>query len=348
MKKLASTYPITELKGTPRACGRQYGEAHAEAIEAFLHMEVPPSPQRLRYVTRCWNELKRWQRHVLEFVRGMSEGSGLSVEELTLLLLHEEIVHTKPCTGIGATGPGTKDGAPIIGQNWDWNSHLYSWPSLTRLRASGIPKALFYSYPGLWSCAGINEHGMSLVWTGSGYLPKVKPIVGIPTYALIPGILACRNCQQALALLRRTKLAGCYIFFIADAEGEVWVIEGLPGKFEAVRCEDAITRANHYECPRTVQLSKQSFEHMPPNGNTHFRGPRMAELARRYRGRIDRRLLETFLCDQGIGPGKDICQRPSGEHRGMTIDSFYCLPAKREFWIARGIQSRHAYRRYRV
>jgi hypothetical protein len=347
MKKLPSIHRLTELKGSPRSCGRHYGEQHAEAIDAFLHMEVPPNPERLRYASRCWKVFKRWERHVVEFVRGMAEGSGRSVEEITLVLLHEEIVHTKPCTAIGATRGGSKDGNAIIGQNWDWGSHLYTWSSLTRLQMTGHPAMLLYSYPGLYASAGINEHGMSLVWTGAGYLPKIKPKVGIPTYALIAGILGCRNCREALALLGRTKLAGCYVFFIADAEREVWVIEGLPGRFEAVRCEDVITRANHYECPNIVRLAKQDIDYNPKS-NTKYRGPRMAELGRRYCGRIDGKIIEKCLCDEGVGEGKNICQRPKGERRGLAIDSFYCLPAKREFWIARGIQARHEFQRYRV
>src|SRR5204862_1819816 len=138
--------------------------------------------------SQCWKQLKRWEKPVVEFIRGMAEGSKLSVEQLTLLLLHEEIYHTKPCTAIGATHDGTKDGNAIIGQNWDWNASLYSWSGITRLNARGIPNAVLYSYPGLWASAGINKHGLSLVWTGAGYLPKIKPIIGIPTYALIAGI----------------------------------------------------------------------------------------------------------------------------------------------------------------
>ncbi|NQU09486.1 hypothetical protein HQ590_01735, partial [bacterium] len=262
-KRQPSIHPLYEYRGTVRGCGRQYGASQAEAIEAFLHLEVTPDPKRLRYAARCWDRLRRWDRAVADFVRGMAAGSGLSVQHLTLLLLHEEILHTKPCTGVGATGPGTRDGAPVIAQNWDWNSPLYAWPTLTRLHARGLPRTFLYSYPGLWACAGINEHGMSLVWTGAGYLPKIKPIVGVPTYAIIPAILAQRTCAEALALLRRTPIAGSFIFFLADATGELWVVEAVPDRFEAVRCADVIARANHYECDAIVRRAKQDIQSNP-------------------------------------------------------------------------------------
>lgn len=346
---LPSVHSLQELRGTARRCGRDYGETQAEAIDAFLHMEVAPDRQRLRYAGRCWEMLQQWRKPVPEFARGIAEGARLPVEEITLLLLHEEIVHTKPCTALGATRAGTKDGRPIIGQNWDWNSYLYPWSSLLRLRSDDGPAALHYAYPGLWAAAGINEHGLSLVWTGAGYLPKIKPIVGIPTYALIAGLLACKDCAKALALLRRTVNAGCFVFFIADAAGEVWVIEGVPGRMEMVRADDVITRANHYECAGIARRARQNLDQIEnPLVSTQYRGPRMAALAQRFCGKINRHVMERCLRDEGVGDGRNICGRPKGTRRGLAIDSFYCLPVQREFWIARGIQTRHAYRRYRV
>ena len=346
--KNPSIHPIAEFHGSPRACGKNYGISQAEAIRAWLNMETAPDPRRLRYASRCWEKLGNWQRPVVEFVRGMAEGSGLSMEETTLLLLHEEIVHTKPCTAIGATGPATRDGSAIIGQNWDWNSDKYPWPSLLRLRTDAMPATFTYAYPGLWASAGINEYGLSLVWTGAGYLPKVRPIVGVPTYALIAGILACRTCREAISLMRRTLNAGSFIFFLADAGGEVWVLEGVPGHFEAVQCRDVITRANHYECAAICHKAKQAVPTSTRKANTRNRANRIAALTKKYRGRIDRKVVESILCDHFPRFGLSICQHPMPGRLGLTIDSFYAVPSKREFWIARGHPCRHQYQRYRV
>ena len=35
---------------------------------------------------------------------------------------------------------------------------------------------------------------------------------------------------------------GSFIFFLADAGGEIWVIEGCPKRIEAVECQDIISR----------------------------------------------------------------------------------------------------------
>lgn len=341
-------HTLITLEGTPRHCGRAYGESQAEAIQGFLRLEVTPNSQRLRFAQRCWARLGQWEKPVVEFALGMAEGCGLSPIEITLLLLHEEIGHIKRCTAFGATASGSRDGHPIIGQNWDWSPSLYPWSSLVRLRPDTAPATLTYAYSGLWSAAGLNEHGLSLVWTSSGLFPRIPPRVGIPTYALIAGILTRTNCKEALELLKDTEHAGCFIFFLADARGEVWVVEGSPGRFETARCHDVIGRANHYECPRSCWLTRQKLPRPTVKKNTSVRAERMAELLQQHRGKIDSKVAEAMLCDHGVRPGFNICQHLVPGRASMTLDSFYILPARKELRIARGLPCRHRYRRYRV
>jgi predicted choloylglycine hydrolase len=289
--------------------------------------------------------LEDWEKPVFEFVQGMVEGSGRSLQEIVLVLLHEEIYHIHTCTGIGATGKGTVDGSAVIGQNWDWDSSFYPWSSVLRLRSDSMPATLTYAYPGLWAAAGMNEHGLSLVWTGAGYFPAVRPDVGIPTYALIAGVLTRRTCRAAITLLQNTRNAGSFIFFLADATGEVWVAEGLPGKINPIQCVDWIARANHFESEGMCRLSKQD---VPPklDANSIARADRMASLAKAHCDRITGEMVATFLNDHGVAPGLGICQHPAFPGDGFTMDSFYLLPSKRQMWIARGLPCRHVYEKF--
>lgn len=347
-KLLPSIHTIHEFRGTARRCGEEYGRSQADWIRCFYAMETPPDPWRVRYAKRCWNHLRGWMPPITEWILGMAHGSGLSPEELTLLLLHEEIVHTKPCTAVGATREGTRDGHAIIGQNWDWNPRLYPWSSLLRARTDSMPRTLTYAYPGLWACAGVNEHGLSLVWTGTGYLPKIRPRDGIPTYALLAGIFTRHTCAEVIALCRRTRIAGSFIFFVADANGEVIVIESLNGDLEIERCKDVIDRANHYESERIVRLSGQKLPRDSYKVTTVNRTNRATAWMRKHNGRVDRHVVEGILRSHLPRPGMSICVHPvpGNNHCGITVDSFYALPSKREFWIARGLQCRHRYERY--
>lgn len=350
MSVLPSHHAIFTYAGTPRACGAAYGNEQAEAIQIFLRLKLQPDATKLRYAARCWKRLSAWQLPVTEFICGVSRGSGCSVEELTLILLNDEIFHSSPhhCTAIGATRGATRDGGPIIGENWDWAPSVYAWSSLTRLHMRDAPRQLLYSYPGLWASAGINEHGVSILWTSTGFAPRQTPKTGIPSYALPAGVLLQRSCADALSLLKESDNAGCFNFLIADAAGEVWVVEGCPGKVEAERCDEIITRANHYETPRMCRLTRQNLDQAPANFVSEPRTRRMRALAQRHRGRITGKLVERFLRDtQGPRFGR-ICDPGCIADDWVPVDSFYFLPARREMWIARGIQSRHAYCRHRV
>jgi predicted choloylglycine hydrolase len=342
-----SLYHLAEFRGTARDCGRGYGSSQAEAIGVFLHQQLQPDTLRVAYAERCSKILAEWEKPVFEFVQGMAEGSGRSLQEIVLVLLHEEICHVHSCTGIGATGKGTVDGSAVIGQNWDWDSALYPWSGLLRLHSDSMPGTLTYTYPGLWASAGMNEHGLSLVWTSSGLYPVFPCDVGVPTYALIAGIFTRRTCREAISLLQNTRNAGAFIFFLADAAGEVWVVEGMPGKVHPIECVEWIARANHFESEEMRRLSNQD---LPPklNANSLSRATRMASLAKDHCGQITGELVTTFLSDHGVAPGLNICQHPARPGNGFTLDSFYLLPSRRQMWIARGLPCRHIYEKYIV
>jgi hypothetical protein len=197
----------------------------------------------------------------------------------------------------------------------------------------------------------MNEHGLSLVWTSASHSLRRRfkwPRVGVPTYALIAGVLACKNCGEALELLRTTPNAGGFIFFIADAAGEVCVVEGIPGRTATEPCCEVIGRSNHLEIPALCELSRQRVPHSVPTSNSKARSVRMWEMLKRYTGRIDRAAVEAMLRDERAPGGLTICQCRAKGNLFMTVDSFYCLPKKREFWIARGLQTRHAYARHKL
>jgi hypothetical protein len=357
--KLPSLHRIVELRGTARECGWTYGEHMAESITGFAMQDatmgasladccagIQPDPERLVYARKCGEALHAWDAGVTDFAVGMAESTGRTFEEVVLLLLTEEIGHTKYCTAFGATAAGTSDGAPVIAQNWDGLSELYPWAHLTRYLCEGAPAALFYSYPGLWACTGVNEYGLGLLWTSTGIYPAIRPVVGVPTYALIAGLLAQKTCRNALHLLERTTFAGCFNFFMADETGEVWVVEGMPGNFEAVPCVDVISRANHYECRSLCEISGQTVPEAGLSANTAPRSQRVKELLEQNRGRVGPSVIEAILTDHGVKPGWDICQHPVPKRDRLTLDSMYILPQKREFWIARGSPCRRSYTRY--
>lgn len=329
---------LTEIKGSPEACGEAYGEAFAPLIMGFCKLGLDPNARRLAYARKCWPYVEQSAPVSAEFMRGMARGSGLPLELITLTTLHEEIVHQPHCTALVVTGSATRDGKSIAGQNWDWAPHLYPWPGLLRMRMSGSPRLVTYHYPGLWACAGINEAGLSLVWTGGGYIPKVSPVIGLPTYVLIAEILRLRSVDEALSWLAGVKHAGSFIFFLADATGATAVVEAVPRRVQVDQSGDAMSRANHYLCPDVVHCARQ----VTPSRSkytTSQRAERMQRFVDEHYGRFTPAVVKAILTDRS-GDWPWLHQMPGGKRslalEGMTIDSFFAIPQDRVFWTCRG------------
>lgn len=329
---------LTEIRGTPALCGAAYCEEFATRIIGFGKQSVDPTPARLAYARRCWKYIEKSAPTSAAFLTGMARAAGLSRDVSTLIALHEEIVHQPHCTAFVATGEATRGGETILAQNWDWSPALYPWPGLLRLAMTGGPRMLTYHYPGLWACAGVNEAGLGLVWTGGGYMPKVAPVDGVPTYVLISEILRQPNVEAALACLNGMKHAGSFIFFLGDASGATAVVEAVPGKKHVDRTSPVMSRGNHYLCADIIKCGKQ-IKPSRTKYTTLQRSEKMTELLGKYHGEISPETAKQILTDRS-GDYPWLNQFPGGpkgwQLAGMTIDSFFVMCNDCSFWTCRG------------
>lgn len=328
---------LAEISGTALACGREYGERFEPLIMGFCRQELKPDRRNLAYARRCWRHVERDAPESAAFMRGMARGSRLSLDHVTLLTLHEEIVHMPHCTAFAAAGPATRDGRTYVAMNWDWNSNLFPWPGLLRLAMKRSPRMLTYHYPGLWAGAGINESGLAFMWTGSGYLPRLAPVTGMPTYVIISEVLRGNTVDEVVEWLQSIRHAGSFIFFLGDAGGATAVVEGLPGWLTVDR-KTTLTRANHYACDDVVRCAKQKI---PRGGRvtTGYRGRRMASLLKQHEGGMGVEAARQILTDRE-GDWPWIHQYPGGrfayECGGMTIDSLLAVCEERALYTCRG------------
>ena len=330
---------LTTIDGTPRQCGEEYGRRFEKQIMGFCQQEVKPDKSRLRYAERCWKHIEQNARRSAQFLKGMAAGAHLSLPHVTLLTLHEEIYHMPHCTAFVATGEATRGGRTINGQNWDWATSLYDWPGLLRMRPKGGRETLTYHFPGLWACAGVNDAGLSLMWTGSGYFPQLKPRVGMPTYVLIAEILAKRTVDEAVDYLKSVRHAGAFIFFLGDARGDAAVVEGMPGPLAVERADRWATRANHYACDELVNCSKQNVPRHKKQ-TTRPRAARLEELVRQADGNFTVAAARKILTDRD-GDWPWLHQFPGGGEQavtlaGMTVDSLIAESTDRVLHTCRG------------
>jgi predicted choloylglycine hydrolase len=343
-QRIALPLPTLDFSGAPRDCGEAYGEGERESILGFFSSQIKLTAANLNYASKCWLCLQQQLPEIAEFCLGLSKGADLTLPQVALLLLHEEVIHAEHCSIVGVSRTASKKGQSVIAQNWDWPATVYSWPKIVRMKMGSLPATLTYSFPGLWACAGINEAGLAIGWSGAGYWPSVLPAVGVPTYALLAGLLTKSSLEEAVTLMERRCHAGCFIFFITDATGELAIIEAWPGDFVIHRNEQIGVRTNHYLSREAIQATKQ-VDPRTVSGATTVQRYESLKSNIAFDSQCDVHTLQSLLRHPGICAAYKL-EEAYGGYISMTIDSICLQPDKLEISVARGLPERHDFIAY--
>jgi hypothetical protein len=243
----ASEHELAVISGKPRERGRQYGSLFKDKIRSFLEREIYSSfsgkpntkEAMLRFAGACGKAITAYAAPLQEELEGIAEGSGLAFEEIVLITSHEELWHRglvpaiDHCTVFGASAPDTTGDETFVCQTWDWMESVYGMSSILHWKRPEGPSVLAYSYPGLWTGAGMNTSGLALCWhTGSG--DGKEPRVGIPAYVLIAQILYQETLKGALDEIRRATHSGWFVFLIGDGRGNFATVRGTPKNLEII------------------------------------------------------------------------------------------------------------------
>lgn len=329
----APDHTLAVISGTPRERGRAYGQRFADEIRGFFEQEVlkpyaqkDSTPEKLlRYAAACLAPIRRLSPIIADELEGMAEGTGLRLEEVVLLTLHEELWHrgvlpaVDHCTAVAVGPPVTCDGKTYVGQNWDWFGQLYGRSQMLRWERKEGPSVLAYSYPGLWVGAGLNSAGLALCWTSTPSVGIPGPTIGIPSYVLLAHLLYQPSLEAVEEEAARAPQAGWFTFVMADGEGHLLNIEGSPIKRAMERSRGSLVR---------VYYGTREMTGTPPDKPVprHPQCQRMADLVEATKGKLDQPTLQGFFGDHE----STICK-----HFG-TLDSMVFCTTTREAFITRG------------
>jgi isopenicillin-N N-acyltransferase-like protein len=315
-----------------------------EIYQAFC--TLPPGREDLwRYAAACTREITRYSPMILEEMEGLAEGSGLALEEVVLLSLHEELYHWvgnygtdhrkrllqhqyEHCTALAVGPPNTRDGRTYVGQSWDWMDRLRGQSRMILWKRSEGPSVLAYAYPGLIMGAGTNSAGIALGWTGCLDMGVAGPCVGVPSYVILAQLLAQETLEDAIEEAQRAKQAGWFTFLLADAEGELVNVEASPERMVVKRGRGHFAR---------VYFGTPEMNGVPEDGKVklHPQCRRMKSLLEDAEGRIDRALLQGFFGDHR----STICKHPGRRYHGVpvsTLDAMLFDTTAREAYVTRG------------
>lgn len=346
-------YEMCRVRGSARDRGRAYGQWLRDRLRKFLETELGPLldhhgvgiDERGQFAEACMPYLVDHTPRTWAFVRGLSDSTGLRVRELTLLLACEDLLwsrrhgHNAACFAISARE--TTDGETYLGQTWDWPWRMWTHRHLVHQTAAEGVRILTYGFPGLWSCAGMNSNGVSLVWTGGGDHASntdARPRPGVPSSALIAEVLEQSSFDAAVQCAMQVVHAGWFVLLLAARDGRLARIEASPG---AKTCE----RPPSMTCAHALFTAEgvRATVGQPDAGRAvgyHARYARLCELLLSHSGRMDHNVLAGFLRDHVEETATaSICRHPDetkSEWAWGTLDGLLFSPSLNQSWFIPG------------
>ncbi len=338
----AEPIPVVAVGGTHREVGRQIGEAIRPKLQKAVAQMRRSLPAGV-----TWEALLRQGEIYLDHSRaaypqyvdeleGIVEGAETAFDE-TFLGVCEELwgpaawhwagtTTERGCTDFAARGHATVDGSAVVAHTNDLPPEIGDDLIIVRVQAGDEPEFLGISPGGVAYSAGFNAAGISL--TGNEVSPNdVRP--GVPRLLIVRRILAARRLEEAMDACLLPTRASNYNNFLADANGEVYSMEGSATDCEPLYIEDDIlAHANHY-----VSAPMRPFEaDRSTISGSVIRHNRAWRLLRDNRGALSPERFMTLLADHANYPAS-ICRHGP---ESVTVFSMIVKPEERRAWIGRG------------
>lgn len=173
----ANTFVVPVLTGTAREMGRQYGALMADHMQQTWNVIVEPGRSAGKVSD---DDMKTWTDRALstfstrnrEFVLGVAEGSGWSIDKAGMLDqfmefgIYQSKIHAfAGCTSIMSWGGHSADGGTYVGRNMDWTPTFNEFAQVLTIRkpTDGSYRYATTGWPGMVGAfTALNEHGVYL------------------------------------------------------------------------------------------------------------------------------------------------------------------------------------------
>lgn len=336
-----AAYPIYKARGTHRELGRQHGEQAAHQIKA--HVELMCSGQKqsraqLRErAAKFQPTFDRYCPHLLDEMRGLSEGAGVTLEEAMACNIRSELRNApnEGCTTYVIGRKASARGEIIAGQNADLGPENIALAYVLHLQPKGKPDVLIWTFGGMLGYHGMNSAGVAHFENALGGGPPSR--FGMPHYPVERMMLECDSLEQVFDLLRKMPLQYNANFVLCDGKGNIADVEATTTGPEILpdRGADYVVHTNHYLCRRysNPENFKRSMADSFP------RLDRMDSLIRSRVGSMEVEDLKRFLSDHSGYP-TSICRHDS---KMCTAASLIAEPARRSMHVALGNPCQHRY-----
>lgn len=336
--------PVVRVKGSHLEVGRQLGARLKDNLVREVEgLKALKDWDRIKAEAALFLAYSR--KYVPEYVaevQGAADAAGLTIDDLFPTVCEEiggyGYPFTRGCSDLIASGDVTEDGSVLAAHNNDTGVSTQERVTIVHYQVDGEPEIVAVGYGALGISVGYNSAGISL--TGN-QVDANDMRVGVPRFLLVRKILAARTVGEAIDAAILKERASNYNQVIADANGEIYSIEGSATDYAPIYATDGyLVHTNHFVAPwmRTFELDPQAITCSIVRYN---RGTRLMKNAA---GGINVERLKEFLSDHVNRPAS-ICRH--GDRVKTTFSVIINLNTL-TMLLARGNPCEVAYAEYKL
>ncbi|MBI1348237.1 peptidase C45 [bacterium] len=333
--------------------GRQLGEAAGEQIRGFCDIALERVNRTLqisrasamRVAAASIPIVEQYAPEQLEELRGMSESSGVSVEDLMLLQVRNQLQADAAggCTSLSLAAQGSL--GRIVAQNWDNDPALDPFTLVLTRRPTHRPAFTTITQAGLLAYIGFNELGMGLCLNS---LPAPSRRLGVPHYCLVRRMYEVGTLTEIVAILDAVDRVIPANIMLSTADGPA-DLEVTIDNVCVLQDPQSVLHTNHCLHPRLDTINKQ-FPELIRSRPRLERISKLLEISMAQTGVIELAQIEAALRDHEDHP-HSLCRHANadGPHGFWeTVFSVIIEPETRQMQITRGTPCNHPYETYRM
>jgi isopenicillin-N N-acyltransferase-like protein len=269
--------------------------------------------------------------HLVEEVRGISDGARLSFAEALLVNVRAEVMGTMTadaqCTSFAVGRSASTDGWILSGQTLDQHPLNRDLMIILHVEPDRGPATLMCSFAGLVGYPGINERGVSVFQNALStrqWLPGA-----MPHYFLKRVLLEQNDAKGCEVIARGARCCSSANYVVTDGKGALRDFEITPFHMAVLEASsDILVHTNHF---RDSGLAGEEalLQRIPDSAR---RAPRMEALLSAKHGSIGIPDIKSALADHDGFP-TSICRHQDGVE---TIASMIAEPEQGRLHVAAG------------
>lgn len=353
-------YPRITVRGEPRERGRAYGEQARDRIavtragyeEAFGELAGIVWSKAAEAALQFAEPIERHAPHVLDEVRGIAEGAGLTLGDVLAMNARTEVMWAatarraeterallaRECTAMALLSTRTTSGMPLAAQTWDWLVHCFDSAVVLEVEQPGeLPSFVTTVEAGLLTKVSLNSAGLAVL-TNALVTSADRGAPGVPFHVMLRLLADCQTVTDALRLVQTLPRSSSANYMIVNGDGVAVNIETAPGDHTQVSWQlpeaGVLVHTNHFlNLPHGI--SEVSAYAMPDSIVRLGRATELLSCETLWD--VDR--LAKLLEDHADWP-TGICCHPDPRDKDVmqwaTVLAVVTSPAERRLWLASG------------